>query len=299
MKKQANKKKTNPILGILAVIILILLSVWLELPDTEEVIPPLPEGAGIAVHFIDVGQADAALVVCDDETMLIDGGNAEDSNLIYTYLEKHGVSHLDYVVCTHAHEDHVGGLPGALEYATVDTALCPVTAYDTKAFTNFVNALRKRGADITVPEVGDRFALGSAQVTVLSCDSENDDTNATSIVLRIVHGETSFLFTGDAEYGTEKEILETGLPVKSTVLKVGHHGSETSSCSSFLWEADPQYAVVSVGKDNTYGHPSDDVMSRLEDMGAVIYRTDTMGDIVCVGDGKTLTFTTDRNAPVA
>lgn len=258
----------------------------------------LPEGnSSFAVHFIDVGQADAALVLCDGHAMLIDGGNAEDSKLIYSYLKKHGVDHLDYVVCTHAHEDHVGGLSGAMTYATVATVFAPVKEAETKVFTNFVNKARERGCEITIPEAGDRFSLGSAAVTVIGPSKSYSDTNNTSIVLRIVYGELSFLFTGDMESDAEADLVDSNAPLASTVLKVGHHGSETSSSYRFIRAVAPQYGVISVGTDNSYGHPDEIVLSRFRDAEVKLYRTDMQGDIICTSnDGKTLTFTTVKNS---
>ena len=275
-------------------------------PTTEQATDPtttpttqpevIPENSTFEIHFIDVGQADAALVLCDGKAMLIDGGNAEDSSLLYTYLKNHGISHLDYVIGTHAHEDHIGGIAGALNYATVDVAYCPVTSYDTKAFGNFVKALEKHEVSITVPSVGDSFDLGSASCSVLAVNTDSSDPNNTSIVLRIVYGDTSFLFTGDAEREVEQAILKRGTNINSTVLKVGHHGSESSSSYVWLREIMPQYAVISVGKDNSYGHPTEDVLSRLRDAEITTFRTDIQGDIICVSDGKSVTFTVERNA---
>lgn len=255
-----------------------------------------PEGSTFSVHFIDVGQADAALVLCDGHAMLIDGGNSEDSNLIYSYLKKLSLTHLDYIVCTHAHEDHVGGLSGALNYATVGTAFAPVTSYDSKAFGNFVSYLAKQNVSITVPSAGDSFTLGCASVKILGPVKSSDETNNTSIVLRIVYGDTSFLFTGDAEREEEQDILSTGYDMDSTVLKVGHHGSETSTSYVWLREIMPEYAVISVGKGNSYGHPTDAILSRLRDADVKTYRTDMQGDVICASDGKTVSFAVARNA---
>lgn len=262
--------------------------------DTAPPTASLTADSQIEVHFIDVGQADAALIICDGETMLIDGGNVEDSSLLYTYLSDRGIEHLDYAVVTHAHEDHVGGMSGALTYATADTVLCPVTSYDTKAFTNFVKSVESQELTITVPSAGDTFSLGSANVEILHCDPDADDPNNTGIVLRIDHGETSFLFTGDAEREVEERILEEGRNVDCTVLKVGHHGSSTSTSYRWLYEADPEYAVISVGKNNSYGHPHEEVTSRLSDDDITVYRTDLQGDIVCISDGESVSFTTKK-----
>ena len=180
------------------------------------------------IHFIDVGQADSALVTCDGHTMLIDGGNVDDSNVLYSVMQRETDGHLDYVVGTHAHEDHIGGLSGAFEAVTADMTLCPVTEYDSKAFRNFASHAEQKGGGITIPDVGDTYTLGEAEFTIVGVNSAPDDTNNTSIVLRIVYGDTSFLFTGDAEQETENVILASGQDIQSTVLKVGHHGSSTN-----------------------------------------------------------------------
>lgn len=255
----------------------------------------IPADSSFAVHFIDVGQADAALVLCDGKSMLIDGGNSADSSLIYSYLKNHNVSHLDYIVATHAHEDHVGGLSGALNYATVGTAFCSVTEYDSKTFNDFVKYLDKQNVSITVPSAGDSFKLGSANVQILAPITHSDDPNNMSIVLRVVYGGTSFLFTGDAEREEEQDILNAGFNLDSTVLKVGHHGSDTSTTYPFLREIMPEYGVISVGEGNSYGHPTEDTLSRLRDADVKVFRTDMQGTIICTSDGNTVSFNVGRN----
>lgn len=253
------------------------------------------EGSTFSVHFIDVGQADAALVECDGHYMLVDGGNKADSDTLYTVLKNAGAEHLDIVVGTHGHEDHIGGIPGALSYAAADMTLCPVTSYDSDAFEDFARYAEERGGGITVPAVGDEYPLGSAGVVILGVNG-GSDTNDSSIVLKVQYGETSFLFTGDAEREAEQAILDSGADLSATVLKVGHHGSETSTTYPFLREIMPAYGVISVGEDNSYGHPSDNTLSRLRDADVEVYRTDLNGDILFTSDGRTVTVTVEKTA---
>ena len=261
---------------------------------TSKEVSPV-EDSNFEIHYIDVGQGVSALVLCDNSSMLIDGGSAEDSSLVYSYLKKLDISHLDYIVCSHAHGDHVGGLSGALNYATVGKAFAPVESDDSKAFSDFTKHLEKQGKSITIPEVGDTFSLGSATVTVIGINKTAEDVNNTSIVLRIEYGETSFLFTGDAEREAEQDILESGFTLSSTVLKVGHHGSNTSTSYPFLREVMPKYAVISVGADNPYEHPTENTLSRLRDADVEVYRTDLQGDIICTSNGKEVFFEVEKD----
>ena len=273
-----------------------------EVPETSSPTPSSPaavvppEDSFFEIHFIDVGQADAALVLCDGHSMLIDGGNADDSSLIYTYLKNNKISSLDCIVCSHAHEDHVGGLPGALNYATVSTAYCSTTNYDSNAFSSFVKYLNEQDVELTVPEAGDEFELGSAMVTFVGPVEAGSDLNNSSLVVRIVYGDTSFLFTGDAEREEEQSILNSSAALSSTVLKVGHHGSDSSTTYPFLREVMPKYAVISVGEGNPYGHPADNTLSRLRDADVTVYRTDLQGDIICSSDGKEVSFSVEHNS---
>ena len=265
-----------------------------DVPGSSDELVSIPsENSTFQIHFIDVGQADAALISCDGHHMLIDGGNRDDSSRIYSVLQKAGIDHLDLVVGSHAHEDHIGGISAAFQAADVDLVLSPVTEYDSKVFKTFKSKAEEQGSGLTVPSVGSAYELGSATVKILGLNG-GEDTNDTSIILKVTYGETSFLFTGDAEYDGEHAVLDSGADLSATVLKVGHHGSDTSTCYPFLRAVMPQYAVISVGAGNSYGHPNDDTLSKLRDAGAVVFRTDLQGDIFCTSDGKTVSFETQK-----
>jgi len=250
----------------------------------------------LSVHFLDVGQADAALLLCDGSAMLIDGGNVEDSSLVAAYLKEQGVKHLDYVVATHAHEDHVGGLSGALNVCSVDTVFSPVKDYNSTAFRDFAKYVSAQKKSITIPKAGETFQLGSATVELFGPQKSYPDENNSSIVLKVTHGKNSFLFTGDAEREAENDLLDAGLDLGATVLKVAHHGSDTSSSYRFLRAVQPEYAVISVGEGNSYGHPDEATLSRLRDAAVKLYRTDMQGHIIVTSDQKTLSFTTTKTA---
>lgn len=263
-------------------------------PKEESREEPTASDSTFTLHFIDVGQADATLIECDGHYMLIDGGNRRDSNRIYAVLKKANVKKLDIVIATHPHEDHIGGLLGAFNYTTAKQTLSPVTEYDSDTFKKFSELAKSKGGGLKVPSVGSKYALGSATIEIFAVNSGKDSNNA-SIVLMITYGKTRFLFTGDAERDAEQVILNNKKNISATVLKVGHHGAENSTTYPFLRSVMPKYAVISVGKDNIYGHPADNTLSRLRDAGVKVYRTDMQGDIICKSDGENITFTVTKN----
>ena len=286
------KKKLIALLLILAILVLCgcLAKVLLDAPE-ETPAPQVTGGEKLTVHFLDVGQADCALLECGGEYMLIDGGNIGDGRMVIAYLQELGVEELKAVVCTHAHEDHVGGLPSVLAVYPVKQVFAPTKTYASKVFDDFLYYTDQQRLEVTIPAPGDEMTLGQAQITVLGPLKSYAETNDTSIVMKVVFGETSFLFTGDMEVLAENDLLENGTDLKADVLKVGHHGSDTSTGYRFLYEVDPTYAVISVGEGNKYGHPNDITLSRLNDAECTIFRTDHLGTVVAVSDGKEVSFT--------
>jgi len=282
------KKK---LITLLTALLLVLLGILF--PKEEESSAPI-SGNGLTVHFIDVGQADCALLECDGEYMIVDGGNVDDSQLVVSYLKQMGVQTLSAVVCSHAHEDHVGGLPAVLSVFDAKAVYSPVTEYSSKVFKDFVQKTTDQGLSLTVPKPGDQFRLGSTTVTVLGPVAEYDEPNNTSIILKVSYGENDFLFTGDMETSAEADMLDYWGETYDwdvEVLKVGHHGSDTSSGYRFLYYTDPEYGVISVGEGNSYNHPNEAPMSKLRDAEVVVLRTDHLGHVIATADGKEVSFT--------
>lgn len=253
---------------------------------------PISAFADLQIHFLDVGQGDCTIVLCDGETMVIDGGPASASSLVYSYIRNTlGIQHIDYVISTHPHLDHVYGLSSVLNAAPVDLVLTPVLEWDSKAFNSMLKYAEQQGALLSVPQEGDTLLLGGATVTILHCWPEAIDygrTNDSSIVVRIDYGQTSFIITGDAEDWSEYMMIDSGLNLKADVLRVAHHGSNTACTSEFLQAVQPEYAIISVGKGNGYGHPHQEVLNRLTIAGCRILRTDELGMIIMMTNGETI-----------
>lgn len=246
----------------------------------------------LRVSFIDVGQGDSEFIeLPNGETMLIDAGTNETGTDVVNYIESLGYSSIDYVVGTHPHEDHIGGLDDVINSFEIGSVYMPKVTADTKTFEDVLDAVAEKGLSINTAKAGVSIVDGedlSVKMLAPVLD-EYDNTNDYSAVIKVVYGDTSFLFTGDAEEYAES--LITG-DVDSDVLKVGHHGSSTSTGEAFLERVSPSYAVISCGFDNSYGHPHIETMEKLGSLGIPVFRTDEMGTIVATSDGSEISFRT-------
>lgn len=250
------------------------------------------------VTVIDVGQADSIFIQAGGKNILIDAGNREDSGKIIEFLEEHKVSKLDAFIGTHPHEDHIGGAADVLNSIGSAKIVMPKVASNTKTFENLLITIKKLGMKVSVPKVGDYIINeNDLKLQVLApASSSYEETNENSIVTKLTIGKKTFLFTGDAEAVSENEMMSGQISLKADVLKVGHHGGQTSTSTAFLKEVSPEYAVISVGAGNTYKHPNSETLARIGKIKTV--RTDLLGTITFTTDGSTLTVKSERTGNV-
>ena len=236
----------------------------------------------LRVYFFDVGQADSILIVNNGKSMLIDGGNNDDGNLVVRNLRTIGLTKIDYVVCTHPHEDHIGGLDDVINSFKVGKVMMPKTPTNTKSYEDVIDAIARQNLKVTVPNVGDKFKLGNANCEIMSIGDNSENLNLCSIVIKLEYDGVSYLFTGDAETANEKSRTWP----KIDVLKAGHHGSSSSSSQYFLNQIQPSIVVISCEKGNDYGHPHKETLEKLKKLKATIYRTDKQGNILLIQEKK-------------
>jgi len=251
----------------------------------------------LIIHYLDLGQADSILLeLPNNEIMLIDAGNNSDGQKLVNYLREQGIDTIDYLIGTHPHADHIGGLDDVIENFVIGRIYMPEVIHTTKTFEDVLLAVQRKGKKITPARTGVSIIDDPVlQIYFLSPISNNyKDLNHYSAVVKVDFLDKSFLFTGDAEKINEEEMIEKyGVKLKSHILKVGHHGSNTSTSEEFIEKVVPDYAVISVGKDNSYGHPSALVIQRLQNHGVKIYRTDLQGTIIARSDGQQILFNQD------
>lgn len=253
----------------------------------------------LQVHFIDVGQGESIYIQGEQVNVLMDGGEVGSENIVIPYLEQLGVEKIDYIIATHPHSDHIGGLPSVIETFEIGEVIMPELPDDliptTRVFTKLLQAIQSQGLQITASEVGAEYSLGGgATLTILGPTEDYDDLNDYSIVARLDDGEVSFLFTGDAEKTAEQDLIDAGTNLNATVLSAGHHGSSTSTGEEFLSLVSPDIVVISCGLDNSYGHPHRETLAALNAIDCSVYRTDLDGTVVLESDGQNIVVQAER-----
>lgn len=241
----------------------------------------------LKVYFFDVGQADSILITNNGHNMLIDAGNNEDGPLLIKYIkEKLNIDSFEYVIGTHPHEDHIGGLDDIINNFNIKKLYLPDITTTTKTFEDVLDAIERHNLSITIPKIGEKFKLGEADLNIIYTGTNTSDLNSTSIIIKMIFGNYSYLFTGDTTSEIEKLILKENIDVD--VLKVAHHGSKYSSSLEFLKKATPSYAIISVGKNNSYNHPSSETINNLKKYTNNIYLTSELGTILLTSNGQTI-----------
>lgn len=255
-------------------------------------------GSQFQVHFVDVGQGDCSLIICDGEAMLIDAGDNDKGTKVQKYLKDQGISKLKYVIGTHPDADHIGGLDVVIYKFSCDNILMPEASSDTKSYLDVLSAIKSKGYKVTTVGQGDTFNLGSASFEILSPIKGYPyaEDNNNSIVLRLDYYNNSFLFMGDAEYQPQQVMIyDDDINVKADLIKVAHHGANNGYMKGFYDEVAPKYAIISCGKGNKYGHPHSKVLNDFKNRGVNVFRTDEQGTIIAVSDGNNIIIARGAN----
>ncbi len=257
--------------------------------------------ADLTVHFIDVGQGDAILLQHQaGDTVLIDGGDRSASveDKLISYLTEAGVESFDAIISTHPHADHIGGLPAVLENFPVDAIYDSGKVHTSQTYENYLMLIDEKDIPYKTPRRGDKIELDNLTFDIIHPGEDVDEysLNDASITAHLQYGQISFIFTGDIEESAEREIIETDIDIKSTVLKVAHHGSKTSTNDYFLDAVNPEVAIIQVGEDNRFKHPAPEVINRLQANNIEIFRNDLNGGIVINTDGETYSLETASSA---
>ena len=250
---------------------------------------PTKEAGEMKVHFLDVGQGLSILVQSDGQTMIYDGGDKSTSSFVVSYLQKQNVTTIDYLISSHYDSDHMAGLIGCLNAFDVKNVISSDYEHDSKLYQSFIQTVADKGLPMQHPAVGTEFSFGSGSFQILApATIDPNDSNKNSVAIKLTNGDNSFIFTGDAERTSENAMCESGIDLSCDVLVPGHHGSATATTWDLLQQTVPEYAVISCGAGNSYGHPHKDTMDKLADMGIQVFRTDEQGTVIAVSDGSNI-----------
>ena len=270
-------------------ILSVLLALTLVLPGSA--VTAKADGQGdMAVHFIDVGQGLAILVQSGGENLLYDGGNRSHADEVVQYLKNQQVETINYMISSHYDEDHLGGLVKCLDNFEVEHVLGSDYVHTSDLFNTFMNTATAHAIIVEYPSVGDTYEFGTGSFTVMAPDGISQNSNDNSVVIRLVNGNNSFMFMGDAEETSEQDMISTGMNLDCDVLSLGHHGSASSTSWDLLEATSPSWAVISCGLNNTYGHPAAETMGKLSDMDIPVFRTDDQGTVIALSDGNTISW---------
>lgn len=244
----------------------------------------------MGIHFLDVGQGLSILVQSGGENLIYDGGDRSSSSFVVSYLQNQNITNIDYLISSHYDEDHVAGLVGCLNAFTVENVIGADYVQDTQIYQSFIDSVDAQGLEIQHPSVEAEFQFGTGKFTILAPESIGSNDNDNSVAIKLENGSNSFIFTGDAEASSESAMCVSGIDLCCDVIVPGHHGSATATSWDFLQATVPEYAVISCGTDNQYGHPDKDTMDQLADMGIQVFRTDKQGTIVVLSDRTNITW---------
>ena len=283
-------KKSNKYY-LIALAIVLLVNLFTGLGDDESNKGSITGGEEtLQVHFLDVGQGLSIVAQLGDEVLIYDGGDRETSSFVVSYVEDLGITEIDYMISSHYDADHVAGLIGCLNAFDVKNVIGSDYEHTSKLYTSFIDAVKEEGLKMQYPEVGTTYAFGDAVITILAPKEIGKDSNANSVAIKLSYGESDFIFTGDADYGSEREMVASGIDLDCEVLSLSHHGSSTGNSSLFLEKTTPEVAVISCAKGNNYGHPHVEVVELLEVMEIDVFRSDVQGTVIAATDGKHITW---------
>lgn len=307
----SNKRKRKEKLTIVIAIVLLIFSfvisclekydifTWNDLNKTTGALNgPVNPDSSFSIYYLDVGQGDCTIIKSNDNVMMIDTSTKNHTLDIQEALKSLSIEKIDYLVITHQHDDHMGSAKDIIDKYEVANIIMPklsdINMVTTTGYESLLKSIANRNVNAIPATVGESFKLGDATVQIFSPSQQDEDLNNMSVVLKVVYGETSFIFQGDAEKTVEKQLLNSDYDLNADVIKLGHHGSNTSSTEKYLKAVNPQYAIISCGADNSYGHPHDEVIDRLKNNNISFFVTAQTGDVTVTSDGENIDIQTQN-----